>query len=273
MAVNFVFQLLSLKLNKSLDFVDLNIITYTISAILIAASGYLINGYYDREIDKENIPDYLFPFSFKKTLIIYFVLNIVALFLGFFMLTWKFTLGFLFLPILTLWLYSFSLKKLPLIGNISIAFLAFWLPIGILHINNIFPLIDPTTFFGTVIFTLLIEIFLITFSREITKDIEDELGDKIHGAKTLAIIAGPKKASYISVFFLTLAILLWINVGKYHIENISIPSTILGLGTTGVLLAALFSYFAKTEWKNKAKIASLLLKISMLTSLLTATFV
>ena len=99
-----------------------------------------------------------------------------------------------------LWLYSNHLKRLPLIGNVTIAFLTSLaiLVLSIYYHQNQF-----------LVYIFAMFAFFISLIREIVKDMEDVKGDANFGCKTLPIVWGiPKTKQVIYVFFFIFAILL-----------------------------------------------------------------
>lgn len=265
-----VFNLLSLELKEtSLGIYSETFISYVIAAVLIGASGYLINGYLDRDIDKINHPKYTYPLSKQQTYFIYIVLVVFTLLIGFYEFSWKFNLAFIILPIIALLLYSLFLKKVFIIGNLTVSFIALLLPIGLLFLNH--TVIDlrnegPT---AQITMALLCEIFLITLAREIIKDIQDIKGDKKMNGKTLPIISGEKTAAIVSSILLTVGGLIWFNILKKTIDYQSIPGLILNILTMVTLFASILFLWTGQTWKRRAKMSSLTIKIAMIMVLIT----
>ena len=160
----------------------------SVSTILIAAAGYIINDYYDVKIDLINKPDRVVigkNITRRYAILFHTFLSIAGVIIGFF-LNWK--IGLInFLSVFFLWLYSNSLKRQPFIGNFIIAILT---GLSILIIN---------TFSGSN--TYLVSIyslfaFFMTLVREMIKDMEDLKGDDTFGCKTLPIIWGLRKSKW-----------------------------------------------------------------------------
>jgi 4-hydroxybenzoate polyprenyltransferase len=98
-----------------------------------------------------------------------------------------------------LWWYSNNLKRLPFVGNFSIAFLT------ALAIYVVAVLYNSD---HTLILIYSIFAFFITLVREIIKDMEDLKGDMTFGCKTLPILLGFRKTKQfiygiIGIFCLT----------------------------------------------------------------------
>lgn len=161
---------------------DPNLYLLILSTLILAASGYMINDYYDVKIDYVNKPqEVIVGKILKRRSVMFFhtVLNLLGIGLGIFI---SLKVGFInFVAAFLLWLYSNSLKRLPLVGNLTVAFLtglAIWI-IGFYYQTSLL-LISVYAIFS----------FFINLIREIIKDIEDRQGDRKHGSKTLPIVLG-----------------------------------------------------------------------------------
>ncbi len=204
-----------------------------IASVLIAGGGYIINDYFDVEIDKINKPKKVFigtnisqSIAFKY----YSLLSILGIFFGL-LLAFRvesFTLGFVFVfTVGLLWIYSSTYKRKPFIGNLIVAFLSALsllivaiLPITILRNSYGMNLLNATPipimiykWVGGFAFFA----FLMTLIREIIKDMEDIEGDKKAGCRTLPIVWGLKVTKWFTAFlilatisFLLLIDYLWI---------------------------------------------------------------
>ena len=184
---------------------DENFFLLVSSTVLITSAGYLINDYYDVKIDYVNRPDRVAvgrTFRRRWTIITHTILNIAGIAIGFYISP---TIGIInFFAAFLLWLYSNQLKRLPFVGNITIAILT-----GT-------PLFLVGQFFQERVYLVLCyAIFagFITLVREIIKDMEDLKGDEKFGCKTLPIVFGiakTKKFLYlvIAVFVATVFLLM-----------------------------------------------------------------
>ncbi len=163
-----------------------------ISAMFIAAAGYVINDFYDYSIDTINKPNRVLP---KKKLSLSFAYRYaVALFLAGFAFA-VFTSNLIciliaFINSITLLLYAQRFKKSFLVGNLIVAWNA--------ASTFIFGAIITNNFKG--ILLLVIISFLYTILREFIKVIEDYEGDKANQANTLAVALGKEKALIYSYF-------------------------------------------------------------------------
>src|ERR1700747_2647931 len=110
-----------------LQFSNFHFFLLSLSTVMIAAAGYIINDYFDVRIDKVNKPEHLVIDKGVKRRVAmgaHMVINVIAILIGFYIShiigNWK--LGFIFfICALGLWLYSTSFKRQFLIGNIVIA--------------------------------------------------------------------------------------------------------------------------------------------------------
>lgn len=171
----FVFFLL---LNEEVDFVLVALIGTTLSA---TAAGNLINDLFDIETDKVNKPNQQELFSFSKGSVFYWYGGFVAL-----SLFLSFSLPFnalvmVWMNNVLLFLYSFKLKRLPIIGNVVVAYLS---ATSIL----LFLLVYQEAETEILIFSVFT--FVIHLIRELIKDLEDVEGDRIANYKTLPVLVG-----------------------------------------------------------------------------------
>ena len=165
-----------------------------VGTISCASFGYWINDYYDKERDiiNKKKPSYIAKIQ-PVTVYFHLIMFIfIALLSGYFLGSW-FLILFLF-SVLMLFLYSWRLKDIPVIGNVIISLLSFYSIYSIIMLRSS---ID-----GFLIIHFSIFSGLVTFCREIIKDIEDIKGDENYGSKTLPILFGIKTANNIAYFIL-----------------------------------------------------------------------
>jgi 4-hydroxybenzoate polyprenyltransferase len=197
--------------DKSLSFshlleiiLDKNIFLISLSTVLIAASGYIINDYYDIKIDLVNKPDRVVIGRYIKrrwALAIHQVFNGLGILLGLF-ISKKVALVNL-TAVFCLWLYANQLKRLAFWGNLMVAILTGF---SLLILAVYYPGHQRE------VWVYAIFSFFITLIREIIKDMEDVKGDEKHGCRTLPIIWGIARTKIlvyvlIASFIITLFIL------------------------------------------------------------------
>ena len=185
---------------------DTRLFLLTVSTVLIAAGGYVINDYYDVKIDLINKPERVVigkSITRRYALLIHTLLSLTGVGIGF-LLSWKIGLvnaGCAFL----LWLYSNALKRLSFIGNFTVALLT---GLSIFIVNVLYP---PWSVL-TCIYALFA--FFITLVREIIKDLEDLKGDDTFGCRTLPIVYGIRKTKMVNYFLLILFSMVVISLNQ-----------------------------------------------------------
>lgn len=205
---------LIIPMTDSRSLSDLQFFYLVLSTLFIAAAGYIINDYFDTQVDRLNERKVIIDNTIKRreAILLHFVFSGIGVFLGFY-LGWRVgitNLGFINLFSSTaLWFYSTNMKKAYLSGNIIISLLAA-LTLFIVPMYDIIP--NPTVN-GESAFYLIcfysIFAFVTTFIREIVKDFEDQFGDSKMGYSTFAIVSA--KSAKITVQ--TISILLISSIG------------------------------------------------------------
>jgi 4-hydroxybenzoate polyprenyltransferase len=162
--------------------IDKSLFLIALSTVLIAASGYIINDYYDIKIDLVNKPDRVVIGRYVKrrwALVINQIFNGLGILLGLF-ISKKVALVNL-TAVFCLWLYANQLKRLAFWGNLMVAILTGF---SLLVLAVYYPGHQRE------VWVYAIFSFFITLIREIIKDMEDVKGDEKHGCRTLPIIWG-----------------------------------------------------------------------------------
>lgn len=175
------------------------------ATILIAAGGYVINDYFDIKIDRINRPDQLIVSQYiskKSAMRLSICLSGVGIVCGL-VAAWLLrssTIGILFIIIPgLLWFYSSSYKRLLIIGNVTIALLSA-LSIMMVAIANVAQL---QLLYGDILSYTTLEhdiyawiggfslfAFLLTWIREIVKDLQDQMGDRELECHSMPIVWG-----------------------------------------------------------------------------------
>jgi len=229
----FIFSPALSKAGVYLSFSDFNFALLVLTTILIATGGYIINDYFDKDLDKVGgKANYVDTEITSKTILnIYIVINILALVIAFYIsfIVNSYKLGFLFILIqATLWFYSQYFKKTFLIGNLIIAILAGLVPIILLPYEFFQQIITNGDFLTKthqnlhemVSWTIAFGIFsaIFTLIREIIKDIEDYEADNSFNYRTLPIVAGIKTAKAVIII---LILILIVAFGYYIFTNLT----------------------------------------------------
>ncbi len=186
------------------------------SSLFIAAAGYIINDYFDINIDEVNKPDKMVVdrhISRRWAIAWHFMLSISGILLTAVALPvrqqWYLLLANACCPLL-LWFYSTTFKKKLLIGNVIIALLTAWTILLIFFSKvSIYDAIgmghpsQPKLFKFAFLYAGFA--FIISLIREAIKDIEDMEGDRRYGCRTMPISWGVNATKvYIAVWLIIL---------------------------------------------------------------------
>ncbi len=209
---------LIIPMTDSRSLSDLQFFYLVLSTLFIAAAGYIINDYFDTQVDRLNERKVIIDNTIKRreAILLHFVLSGIGVFLGFY-LGWRVgiaNLGFINLFSSTaLWFYSTNMKKAYLSGNIIISLLAA-LTLFIVPMYEIIPNpeVNGQSAFYLICFYSIFA-FVTTFIREIIKDFEDQFGDSKMGYNTFAIVSA--KTAKITVQTISLLLILSIAVISY----------------------------------------------------------
>ncbi len=192
-----------------------------IASVLIAAAGYIINDYFDLNIDAINKPDQNVINSVISRRwailwhLLFSLLGILATSIAISFYKW-YLVGANIVCVLLLWLYSTSFKRKVLIGNVVISLLTAWSILIIFFakvpFSAAFGATDIVTVkFFRVAFLYASFAFILSLIREAIKDVEDMEGDRRYGCVTLPIIAGVAATKmYTTVWMVVLIAALFI---------------------------------------------------------------
>ncbi len=194
--------------------------------VLISAAGYAINDYFDRRIDLSNKPDKVLVglhIDNKKVLTLYNILTVTGLGIGIY-LSYKinhlnFALVFAFITG-ALWFYSTSYKRQLIVGNVIIALLTATVPLLVLLFD--IPLViehyrlvlmsnahytKEISYINYAVLIFSLFAFLMTYVRELVKDMEDIKGDKEGYSKTMPIVWGIRFSKYVAILVTSVIIM------------------------------------------------------------------
>ena len=216
-----------------------------LATVMIAAAGYIINDYFDIKLDYLNKPDQLVlgrSIKRRHAMFLHIIINAIGLYIAGYV---AYSIGhsmlilFQFVSAALLWYYSVSFKKQVLIGNLIIASLTALVPftagyyeVAVMFDNlpdltgvpedidlveNLASLLFSIRFLLYWIIGYSLFAFLLTFVREIVKDIEDIEGDEAFDCKTLPIVFGIPAAKKVAIGFalITLVGLLFLELIQF----------------------------------------------------------
>ena len=169
------------------DFEPVPLILSMLTVSLIAAGGYVINDYYDVEIDRINKPYRPIPsgaVSLRTARNLALALMVLGIASSMFINVWAILIAVI--TAVALWEYARWIKRTGLPGNLIVALFsalsAFYGGLAYFKGDWLFLVSIPTVY-----------IFFFTLAREFVKGIEDYEGDKAHGVATLAVTLGVKR--------------------------------------------------------------------------------
>lgn len=199
-----------------------------VASVFIAAAGYIINDYFDINIDLINKPDKMVldkSFSRRWALLWHLVLSTAGILCTAIAVRssgWYLIIANIICVVL-LWFYSARFKKDALIGNIIVSLLTAW-TIMIIFLSK-YSFSDA---FGNVdtnqvrLFRFAILYggfaFIISLIREAVKDIEDMPGDERFGCKTMPVVWGVSATKIYIAVWMTILIVMLIIVQVYVLQ-------------------------------------------------------
>lgn len=196
------------------------------SAVTIA-SGYIINNFYDSQKDLINRPNKSMLdrlVSQKTKLTVYFSLNFLAVLMAG-IVSWR---AFLFFSayIFLIWFYSHKIKKYPIVGNLTAAFMAVipFFAILLYFYNSIsFEEIENHRSHFVVISAHAMFLFLLLLIREMIKDLENLKGDLANDYHTIPITYNEKVSKKIITVLTFLTIIpVYILIDIYDVGYMDI---------------------------------------------------
>lgn len=204
-------------------------ILLVIASVLIAAAGYIINDYFDINIDEVNKPHQLIVdkhISRRWAIALHFILSTGGLLFTVlalpFLEKWYLILANMFC-IALLWFYSTTFKKKLLIGNLVISLLTAWIILVLFYSKVSF--MDAL---GTgnardhklfrIAFLYAGFAFISSLIREAVKDMEDRSGDEKYGCRTMPIVWGMNATKIYVAVWLTILIIVLVMVQVYVLQ-------------------------------------------------------
>ena len=191
-----------------------------LASLFIAAAGYIINDYFDIDIDEVNKPQKMIVdklISRRWAIAWHFMLSGAGIILTTLALPfaqkWYLIIANI-LCVALLWIYSTNFKKSLLTGNIVISLLTAWTILVIF-----FSKVDLADAFGTeninqskffrLTFLYAGFAFIISLIREAIKDMEDMRGDSKYNCRTMPIVWGVNATKvYVAVWLVVLMAVL-----------------------------------------------------------------
>ena len=258
-----------------------NFFLLIISSVFIAAAGYIINDYFDMNIDRINKPNRLIVEKLIKrrwTIVWHFFLSMAGVAIGFYLdLTTHVTLlGFSnLICACLLFIYSISLKKKLLSGNVLISLLTAWTVLVVTWCEARF-FLNPADVnirkITRVTFLYAGFAFISSLIREAVKDIEDIEGDRKYGCKTMPIAWGIQASKIYTAIWLTTIILILFLLVIYVVQLYWWFAAIYCLLLIVFPLIYIFQKLYKAKTPQDFHSLSGMIKIIMLTGILSMIF-
>lgn len=201
------------------------------SSVLIAAAGYIINDYFDLNIDLVNKPSKMVvdrSISRRWAIFFHMFFSVIGILMGFYIAlqNGNWIVGFAnTICVFFLWFYSTTFKKKLLSGNIMISLLTAWVVFvvylltvhqkaDVFHLNN--PVSQQKLLRLAILYSSFA--FIITLIREIVKDIEDMEGDAKYGCRTMPIVWGVEFSKVFASVWLVILLALLVVVLLYILQ-------------------------------------------------------
>lgn len=225
------------------------------TTVLTSLAGYIINDYFDREIDAVNRPNQVVVGRYIPSgivLMMYLGLTVLvhtlALRMYLVLPEPKSFWPLLVFPIVSffLFLYAWQVKCTPVMGNFLVALLC-----GAVPVIPLFPE-DRAIWLASfqtseaihqatgLVWLYALFAFVTNLLREQVKDLEDFQGDAACGCNTLAVIKGVRYAKKPAAFT-SLAVSILLGILLYFWTQTGAPRWQIGAGFVLLLLPALFT--------------------------------
>ena len=260
-----------------------------IATVLIAAGGYVINDYFDVKIDRINRPDEVIvtrsiskPVAMQLSLWLSGIGIVCGIIVAILLRSWTLGILFILVPGL-LWFYSSSYKRLFMVGNLIIALLAALTPLLVamanmailrLRYETILPYISLPHDLYAWLGGFALFAFLLTWIREIIKDMQDQMGDRELECHSMPIVWGEKWTKVFVTFLvvLTIAIIghLWWHVLPFPTNWNSLSTRYIALGIIIPMLSILWLLWAAkipSDYKTCQQVVKLTMLLGMLYSI------
>ena len=190
-----------------------NFLFLALSTVLIAAAGYIINDYFDIRIDSINRPGKVIlenSIPRKHAIIVHSALNLAALVLAAKVAIPAGHCEWLLLQAsctLLLWFYSTHFKRQYVTGNLAVALLtALTIVSLIIYEPSLKYSATPDRLHPVWVLTIYAYFaFMLTWMREVVKDMEDIKGDGADGCVTMPVKKGLEYATRFTIVLSLLA--------------------------------------------------------------------
>lgn len=260
-----------------------NFILLLVASVLIAGAGYIINDYFDINIDEVNKPERMVVdkvINRRWAIAWHLILSAAGVLLTILALPlrekWYLVLANIFCVFL-LWFYSTTFKRKLLIGNIAISLLTAWTILLIflskVSFTDAFAAAHPgQPKFFRFAFLYAGFAFIISLIREAVKDVEDMPGDERYGCRTMPIVWGVNAAKVYIAVWLIILISILIVIQVYILQFQWWWAVVYCVLLIILPLLYIFRKLFKAVTVQDYHKLSTLLKLTMLTGIVSMTF-
>ncbi len=259
------------------------------ASVFIAAAGYIINDYFDIQIDIINKPQRIVINKFIKrrwAIVWHLLLSVLGIFMSLYVSfktgVWMITLVNIFCVAILLF-YSTTFKRKLLSGNLIIAALTGWVILVVYLFGGadifsfqgwstgVSSLNVPKFFKFTMLYTSFA--FIMTIIREVIKDLEDMEGDRKYKCQTMPIVWGVPAAKIFTAVWIAVCIAILAVLQLYAWQSGWWGATIYILLLTVLPLAVLLQKLYKASTSAHYHALSKIVKMVMLAGILSMLFV
>ena len=255
--ITFLVVIVAILISEKVKTELIVVVLASLVAALTAAAGNIINDIFDIETDRVSHSYRVLvisSLSTKEAWFEYVLINFIAAFIAISLSPILFI--FVLLTAFILFFYSYRLKRLPLVGNISIAFVT-----GLAFIYGGFAVDNPIAAVIPAVFA-----FLLNLIREIVKDVQDIEGDSKLKYQTFPIRFGID-ASKRLVILISLFLMLF-TFYPFVTQYYKIEYFILVMLIVNPVLALCVKYLFDNSKENRLNSISKLLKLNMIVGLI-----
>jgi len=279
-----VIRPLLLPSGMDLQLGDFDFFLLSLSTVMIAAAGYVINDYFDTKTDTINRPEsVVIDRGVKRRVAIgaHVVINFIGILLGTYVgiKAGIYKLGLIHvLSAGVLWFYSTNFKRQLIIGNLMVSILTALVPMIVVLYE--IPLLNSTyhdllleananlNFIIKFVGAFALFAFLTSLVREIVKDMEDIEGDMAIGCSTIPIAFGMPTAKGIVLGLILLTSYLLSMIQSLQFEARDLLSFYYTLAGVQVPLLILALLVIRGNSPRRFHNASIFIKVIMLIGVL-----
>lgn len=251
------------------------------ASVSIAAGGYIINDYFDVNIDHVNKGNKVIVGSIikKRSAIVWHaLLSLAGLSLSIYVglrINNLYLALFNFLAILMLWFYSTTFKKRLLIGNVIISLLTAWVILVMTLAEFRFRISTDDIVWQRLLKVSFIYAgfaCIISLVREVVKDMEDIEGDMRYGCKTMPIVWGVQVSKVFCAVWIVVLVVA-VSAMQFYVLQLgwwfsALYSLLLIIIPLGWVLRKLYNATSKEDFHR----LSIVVKMVMFTGIISMVF-